>query len=470
MSAFTNMAAAQRERERRQRLSAESGGRYPAVSQSPEWDAFFGSLHDQEEAANAAGMNYRVNLGSLGRPGIEGMDPAAAPRDNVAEIMRNDEVTRRIQAENAAQEDYNRQRQQGIINDLYRDYDQSRLEQAFQPPPSHDVVTGPTGPPQPGDRYTIRPGAQAPQTPDEIAARRQRALDVMPASARPIYEKQWAEEDMRRQAAAMEIGKFEEAKRHNMAMEAKPSGMAAMTAETDPKAIAEAVQRGDLPPDLNQYSRYAKDQIASELAKMGFNLSQATTDWRATQKHIASLNSTQQLRLNQAVDALPEMLDTVEDLAKQWKAGRFPLLNRGNLALAKNGVYGKAAASIATQLESQIADVTGELGQVIMGGNSPTDHALELASKNLSGNWEEGVLLDAVARARKNVGIRRNSILNTGVAGASADNPYAASPAAAAAITSKAGPKVGDVVSVGGKRIKISAIHPDGSFDGDVVK
>ena len=33
-----------------------------------------------------------------------------------------------------------------------------------------------------------------------------------------------------------------------------------------------------------------------------------------------------------------------------------------------------------------------------------------------------------------------------------------------------AGPKVGDVVSVGGKTVKITAIHPDGSFDGDPVK
>ena len=36
--------------------------------------------------------------------------------------------------------------------------------------------------------------------------------------------------------------------------------------------------------------------------------------------------------------------------------------------------------------------------------------------------------------------------------------------------TQSAGPKVGDVVSVGGKTVKITAIHPDGSFDGDPVK
>ena len=70
-----------------------------------------------------------------------------------------------------------------------------------------------------------------------------------------------------------------------------------------------------------------------------------------------------------------------------------------------------------------------------MGGNSPTDHALQLAGKNLSEDWDEKVLLDAVDRARKNVQIRRNSINNTGVAGASANNPYAP-PAAGASSAS----------------------------------
>jgi hypothetical protein len=137
------------------------------------------------------------------------------------------------------------------------------------------------------------------------------------------------------------------------------------------------------------------------------------------------LNSGQQLRLNQSINALPEMLDSVDTLAAKWKGGSFPMLNKANLALAKGGAYGKEAASIANQLDAQIADVTADLGNVYMGGNSPTDHALGLASKSLSGDWDEKVLHDMTAMARKNVQIRQNSIRNTGVAGASENNMYA---------------------------------------------
>jgi hypothetical protein len=92
------------------------------------------------------------------------------------------------------------------------------------------------------------------------------------------------------------------------------------------------------------------------------------------------MNGSQQLRLNQAINSLPDMLDSVDALAAKWKGASFPILNKANLALAKGGAYGKDAASIANQLDAQIADVTADLGNVYMGGNSPTDHALGLAA------------------------------------------------------------------------------------------
>jgi hypothetical protein len=212
------------------------------------------------------------------------------------------------------------------------------------------------------------------------------------------------------------------------------SGMNALYQSTDPKGIADGIRSGTFPPDISQYGRPVQGAIASELAKQGFDLSRAQTDWKATQKHIATLNGAQQLRLNQAVNALPDMLDSVDALAAKWQGGQFPILNRANLALAKGGAYGKDVASVANQLDAQIADVTADLGNVYMGGNSPTDHALGLAGKSLSGDWDQKVLHDMVQLAKKNVTIRQNSIANTGVAGASATNPYAA-PAPAAAPT-----------------------------------
>jgi hypothetical protein len=212
----------------------------------------------------------------------------------------------------------------------------------------------------------------------------------------------------------------------------------------DPKDIADAIIRGEQPPTLTGLYRNA-GPVRAELARQGYDLATAQTDWTATQKHIATLNGAQQTRLNQAIGQLPELLDSVESLAKQWKGGKFPILNKANLALAKNGAYGSGAASIATQLEQQIADVTGDLGAVYMGGNSPTDHALDLARTALSSNWDEKVLLDMVNRARKNVAIRQNSIKSTGVQGVSGDNPYAPAATTIAPPTGRYNPATGKV-------------------------
>lgn len=201
-------------------------------------------------------------------------------------------------------------------------------------------------------------------------------------------------------------------------------GMNALYSDVNPRDIADGIKRGDLPPDISTLGRPASAAVASLLAKDGFNLSAATTDWKATQKHIQTMNGPQQLRLNQSISALPDLLDSVDALASKWKGGHFPILNRANLAAAKGGLYGEDVATVARQLESQIADVVSDLGNVYMGGNSPTDHALDLAKKSLSGDWSEKVLHDMVTLAKGNVAIRRNSIANTGVAGASADNPY----------------------------------------------
>lgn len=242
--------------------------------------------------------------------------------------------------------------------------------------------------------------------------------------------------DNARQAAAAT-----EAARHNKAMETRPvAGAVSPTAISDVKESVTGMKDGSLPPLLP--GRASKEYLATlaEAHRQGYDLQAAVTDWNATQKHIATMNGAQQLRLNQSINALPELLDTVDDLASKWKGGRFPTLNKANLALAKGGAYGDDVATIARQLDSQIADVTADLGSVYMGGNSPTDHALELAGKSLAGEWSEKVLRDMVALARKNVTIRKNSINTTGVQGVGSANPYVPPPAAAPAPAAAAAP------------------------------
>lgn len=203
-----------------------------------------------------------------------------------------------------------------------------------------------------------------------------------------------------------------ETARHNRAMEA------AAPKPDDADAIADAIISGDQPPVTTGLYRLA-GPVRASLAKKGYDLTTANLDFQATQKHLLTLNGAQQTRLRQAITTASDSLSVIEDLAKQWDAGKFPLLNKAQLALAKNGALGPQAQQIATNLEAQITDVTSELGNVYMGGNSPTDHALQLAGKNLSANWTKDQLLSAIKLARTNLKIRENSITSQGAAGLS---------------------------------------------------
>jgi len=190
---------------------------------------------------------------------------------------------------------------------------------------------------------------------------------------------------------------------------------------TDVKAIVRGMKAGTLPPQLPGRASPGYLMLMAETEREGFDLATAATDWIATTTHLRSINSTKQLALRQGIETLPPMLDIVEDLARQWAAGDYPVLNKVRLELAKGGADGPEAAVIANDLEAMIADITADLGNVYMGGNSPTDHALRLAAKSLNAEWSEEVLLSMVALARRNIQIRKNSIRNVGAAGVQSD-------------------------------------------------
>jgi hypothetical protein len=200
---------------------------------------------------------------------------------------------------------------------------------------------------------------------------------------------------------------------------------------TGPDAIAEAIIEGNQPPDTKGLFRMA-GPVRVALAQKGFNLAAAQSDWAATQKHLATLNGPQQTRLMQSITTAQESLGNIDKLYNEWKqlggATGSQLFNKGALAVAKQ-LPGRPG-EVARALEMNIADLTAELGNVYMGGNSPTDHALGLAQKNLSADWNEGQFREAIDQARKNIQYRVNSIKNSSVVGASAGNKYAPSQAA----------------------------------------
>ena len=200
------------------------------------------------------------------------------------------------------------------------------------------------------------------------------------------------------------------------------------------ESVIQGVMNGTVPPDLKGLNRNVASAVTAELANRGFDRSKALNEWTANQKLISTMNDQQQMSQRQSLEGVPKQLDMIEGYFNQWQqmAPQFGLrvLNRAALNAAKQ--MGGQMGAVAQALDGQIADLTSELGGVYGKGNTPTDHALQLASKNLSGEWDVPTFKTAVQNIRRGIAIRTNA-LNSAQAVGVAGNRYGAKPAEAGA-------------------------------------
>jgi len=220
-------------------------------------------------------------------------------------------------------------------------------------------------------------------------------------------------------------------------MAKRESGASVQYSASDIQEIAKAIETGTQPPDLSRlYGKSA--QVRAQLARDGYDMVKATEDWQQITKRIASMNSTQQVRLVQAVNFAYDSLDIIGQLNDAWQGSGFPTFNKATLLAAKSGVTNAPLSkpvtisvpkadgttedetitdkqTLATLLDAQISDLTSELGTVYKGGNTSTDESLSLAAFNLSSDWSWTTLNSALQQAKVNLQIRKNSIAGSTV-------------------------------------------------------
>lgn len=190
------------------------------------------------------------------------------------------------------------------------------------------------------------------------------------------------------------------------------SGMNALYADIDPKAIASQIRKGKHPPDIVQYGRPAAAAIASELAKSGpngeapFDLASAEREWKAQLKLNATMNGSQQVRLDESIRSGLAMYDRIDQLAIQWNGKGWGPLSRANLQAAREGALGTEAASLANQLTGQIGQLTSDVATIEQGGLTPTNESRAIAEKSMQDWWGTGTIKDMTAQGRYNMQIR----------------------------------------------------------------
>jgi hypothetical protein len=265
---------------------------------------------------------------------------------------------------------------------------------------------------------------------EALAAGRDATAAAYKKAALSIQEVRLAQEKDDKAAKLKLQEKAEEERvRHDRAMESISSKRATSSSGGGTgggaKLIADAIIKGQQPPTTTGLYKEGA-AVREELARQGFNLQQAESDWKAVQKHLSTLNGPQQERLRQAVTFTYDSLDNIEDLYNQWQKTKLPggFSTYNKLALEAAMKLPGEAGSIATRLHSQINDLTSELGTVYKGGNASTDETLRLAAENLKAEWNDRTFKDALGLVRNNLRIRKNSIDNSMPAGVSAGSPY----------------------------------------------
>ena len=153
-----------------------------------------------------------------------------------------------------------------------------------------------------------------------------------------------------------------------------------------------------------------KGPVTAELAKRGFDVNKGVMDNQAEVSNIRAMNSGKMNSMRTALDTADAGINKIEQLNNEWDASGFPALNQVQRLAAESGALGPHAASIVRQLNAEIADVTSNIGQTYMGGNSPTDHGLELAAHNLGVDWGKNTLNDLLGLARFNINARRSNL------------------------------------------------------------
>jgi hypothetical protein len=272
---------------------------------------------------------------------------------------------------------------------------------------------------------------QGPHTASESALTGERqAAAVHQQAAAGEAARGGLETDIERKAIAQGIDSLSPEEKQIWYKKTQPAGMGT---STDAQDIATAISEGRQPPTLTGMYRYAAP-VRAELARQGYDLTTATRDWQAIQRHLSTLNGPQQERLRQAITFTYDSLDVIDELYNQWKqlgaTSGYRVLNKAALATSKQ-VPGQLGAA-ATALEAQINDLTSELATVYKGGLSSTDDTLRLAASNLGADYTEEQFRKSMQVIRRNLQIRRNSILQSEPVGVTPGSPLTGSPAARA--------------------------------------
>lgn len=172
--------------------------------------------------------------------------------------------------------------------------------------------------------------------------------------------------------------------------------------------IAQAISDGKQSPMLTgMYG--AGPYVREALAKKGVNLYALQNDFVANQAYFKNINSTQQIRLKQALTSVKDSIPELRRLNQEFQRSGWTPLNAAELKLAMTGTDPKKR-DLATKFVTQINLMRDELAQGFMAGGQPTDKALDMSNEVIDKFYGAKQLSAGLDQLEINLAIREKAI------------------------------------------------------------
>lgn len=195
------------------------------------------------------------------------------------------------------------------------------------------------------------------------------------------------------------------------------------TGKSDAEAISHAIVTGLQPPVLTGLYKNSK-AVRAALARDGFDLTNATLEWKAAEKQIQSLNGPQMVRYAGLANSVVNTIDEVRKLSEQMKNSGIPALNAAKLQTLIQTAGNSPAGQLATKYQAAVNTLKEEFANLANGGYAPTEPAWALANQQINGNYGVDQLAAGLTEVQRLIRYRLNAIPNFKTLGAGGTNRY----------------------------------------------
>ena len=196
------------------------------------------------------------------------------------------------------------------------------------------------------------------------------------------------------------------------AMAKHESGTVVSVSQSDSTINATMLTTGEMVPSMISAYGGARNRAIAEAKRLdpAFNPVKAESSWKASQKWIATQNSSQMVRFYGLATSVVNTIDEVNAKAKEMKLSGIPVMNKAKLDAYIQLQGNSPQGQLATQYRTAVNTLKEEFANLANGGYAPTDAAWDLANSQVNGNYGMDQLTASLTEVQRLINFRVNAL------------------------------------------------------------